>query len=74
MLGKKLRQMGFESSLHDTDVWTKQLSHRNDCIATHVDDLMVVAKNPKACMKELGSFFNLKTEGTPDYFLGNDYR
>ena len=44
MLGEKLRQMGFEPSRYDTDAWIKEGLHGYDYIATHVDDLMVVAK------------------------------
>ena len=53
--------MGFEPSRHDADAWMKEGPHRNDYVATNVDDLAVVAKDPKACMTELSSLFNLKT-------------
>ena len=42
-----------------------------DFTTTHVDEFLVVDNYPKARVEELGSFFDLKTEGTPDYFLGN---
>ena len=66
--------MGFELTRNNSDVWMKEGTHRCGYVSTDVDELMFVSKDPKSCMMELSSFFDLKTEGSSDYFLGNDYR
>ena len=45
-------------------------------ICTHVDDFMIVSKNPKKVMSEIETIFGLKdsSKGPPDYYLGNDYK
>ena len=42
--------MGFELSRHDPDIWMKEAAPGYDYIGTHVNDMMVVAKEPKQYM------------------------
>ena len=65
--------MGFDASCHNTSLQVKEGPCRCDCVAVNDDNLMFVTKGLKVHVTELGLLFSLKTEGTPDYFLGSDH-
>jgi hypothetical protein len=45
-------------------------------VCTHVDDFMIVSKNPEKVMNEIETVYSVKdsSKGPPDYYLGNDYK
>jgi Reverse transcriptase (RNA-dependent DNA polymerase) len=70
-----LRAMGFTASRYDRDVWMSMRDDQSgyDYICTHVDDFMVVARNPEQWIQAIKSRFLLKTVGPPTYYLGNNF-
>ena len=74
-LANTIRSMGFRSSRYDADIWYKQRpdSTGYDYIGTHTDDLMVVAKEPRAYFDMLESKYTIKKIGPPLFHLGCDY-
>ncbi len=71
-----LRGIGFSPTRYDNDVWIR-LNEDGDCydyICTHVDDFMIVGKDPQAIMDMIQAIYAVKSIGPPDYYLGNDYK
>ncbi len=71
-----LRGIGFAPTRYDNDVWIR-LNEDGDCydyVCTHVDDFMIVGKDPQAVMDLIQSLYAIKSIGPPDYYLGNDYK
>ena len=69
-----LRHIGFTSTKFDIDVWIK-LSKSGDhyeYICTYVDDFMIASRAPEDVMELIKKECNIKGEGPPDYYLGND--
>ena len=77
-LADSLRTFGFKQTRFDNDVWIRLESETKtyEYICTHVDDFMIVSKNPDRVMKEIESVYLVKdsSKGPPDYYLGNDYK
>ena len=77
-LANTLRSFGFEPTRYDNDVWFRldETAKYYEYVCTHVDDFMVVSKNPEKIMKEIETVFKVKddSKGPPDYYLGNDYK
>ena len=77
-LADTFRTFGFKQTRFDSDVWIRldQKEKMYEYICTHVDDFMIVSKNPDAVMKEIESVYLVKddSKGPPDYYLGNDYK
>ncbi len=74
--GDTLRSFGFTPTRFDNDVWIR-LSHDKksyEYICSHVDDFCIFAKNPQPIMDQIKSIFTVKSEGPPEYYLGNDFR
>jgi hypothetical protein len=71
-----LRSIGFKPTRFDNDVWIKYASDKKsyEYICTHVDDFMIVVKDPNSIMKKIQDRFVVKAVGPPDYYLGNDYK
>ena len=70
-----IRQLGFVPSRADPDLWVKATEYGFDYIATHVDDLIVVAKRPQeyiALIEQEFSLRNIETE--PSYYLGTSLK
>ena len=71
-LADTLTRLGFTPSRADPDLWIK----RNEdgiynFIATHVDDLIIVSKNPEEYLSLIEQEFALRnTEANPSYYLG----
>ena len=76
-LGDKLRRMDFIPSRADPDLWMKINDEKNgyDYIATHVDDLIIVAKEPQHYMSMIEQEFVVRNiEDSPSYYLGNNLK
>ena len=68
--------IGFALTRYDKDVWIR-LNKDGECydyVCTHVDDFMIVGKDPQAVMDLIQSIYAIKSIGPPDYHLGNDYK
>ena len=75
-LADTLRGFNFNPTRYDNDVWIRQ-HEDSDCydyICIHVDNLMVVGKRAQRIMDENKSVYTVKSEGPPDYYLGNNYK
>jgi hypothetical protein len=69
------RQMGFTATRCDPDAWIKYRDDTKqdlDCIGTHTDDLMVVAKDAMKHVKCLQETFAIKKIAPPLSHLGCD--
>lgn len=77
-LADTFRTFGFKQTRFDNDVWIRldEKSNMYEYICTHVDDFMIVSRNPDKVMKEIESVYLVKedSKGPPDYYLGNDYK
>ena len=69
-----LRGLGFITTRYDNDVWIKKNRDEYEYLCTHVDDFMIVSRNPQPVMDELERLYTIKGKGPPDYYLGNDYK
>ena len=70
-LADSIRRLGFTPSRADPDLWIKKMPYGYDYIATHVDDLIVVSKNPQdyiACIEQEFALRNVESE--PSSYLG----
>eukprot|EP00957_Ditylum_brightwellii_P119855 9145374-Ditylum_brightwellii.AAC.1 len=58
-LGDFLQEMGFTSTRAGQDLWLKRSEHHDgyDYIATHVDDLIIAAKEPQCYMTHIKQYF-----------------
>jgi hypothetical protein len=69
--------MGFQPSRADQDLWWKKSDDYDsyDYLATHVDDVICVAKNPSQYISQIKQEFKLRdTTDKPSYYLGNDLK
>jgi hypothetical protein len=59
----------------DPDVWMKDLITHYEYVCVHMDDLMVMAKDPKAFLYKLIKIHKYKLNGVgkPTYHLGGDF-
>lgn len=77
-LADTLRTFGFKQTRFDCDVWIRlrEGSDTYEYICTHVDDFMILSKDPEYVMKQIESVYLVKdsSKGPPDYYLGNDYK
>eukprot|EP00957_Ditylum_brightwellii_P094825 7221142-Ditylum_brightwellii.AAC.1 len=67
--------MGFKSSRADQDLWIKKSEQYEgyDYIATHVDDIITVAKNLIEDMSYIEQHFQVRAvTDSPEYYLGNN--
>ena len=70
-----LRDMGFEMSKADPDVWMRQNENIWEYIAVYVDDLAIAARDPESICKTLTEQykFKLKGVGPIQVHLGCDF-
>lgn len=72
-----LRSLGFVPTMFDRDVWMRLRDSESDAgydyICTHVDDFKIVARDPQHWMSMIEGAFLIKSQGPPDYYLGNNY-
>ena len=73
--GDLLRSMGFVPSRAYQDLGYRKSDDydRYDYITTHVDDIMISAKNPMEYMSVIEQSFKVRdVTSSPEYYLGND--
>ena len=76
-LGELLQRMGFLPSRADQDLWWRPSDNYEgyEYIATHVDDIICVAKDPSIYMAQIEQEFKLRDlDDKPSYYLGNDLK
>ena len=67
-----LIRLGFQPSRADPDLWIKETECGFDCIATHVDDATVAAKEPQSCISQIEQECALRNiEHDPKCCLGS---
>ena len=74
-LGEAIAEMGFQPTRADPDLWIKldQENNKYEYIATYVDDIIVVSKNPMQYINIIKEKFPLRNiEEMPEYYLGNN--
>jgi hypothetical protein len=71
-LGKALAKIGFKPSRIDGAFWWKlrEDGEGYDYITSHVDDLLIAAKDPYAILDFIKSQFPIKEAGLPKQYLG----
>ena len=71
-----LRGLGFNNTRYDKDVWLRpsECGTHYEYVCTHSDDFMIAARDAQAIMNSIKETYNIKSEGPPDYYLGNDFR
>ena len=72
-LADLLIDMAFEPSRADPDLWLKKSKHHDgyNYIATHVDNIIVVAQDPQHYLSMIEQHFSLRNiESKPKYYLG----
>ena len=70
-----MRRLGFQPTRADPDLWIKKSEEYNgyDYIATHVDDLLIAAKDPTKYMNMIEQeFFVRNIEDSPSHYRGCD--
>jgi hypothetical protein len=76
-LGELLQRMGFQPSRADQDLWWRTSDDYKgyDYIATHVDDIICIAKDPSIYLAQIEQEFKLRDlTDKPSYYLGNDLK
>ena len=70
-----ISRLGFRPSRADPDLWIKKSESGYDFIATHVDDLIVVSKNPQEYIANIEQEYALRNiESDPSYSLGTSLK
>ena len=71
-----LRSFGFEPTRYDKDVWIRLAENKAhyEYVCTYVDDFIIASKHPEIIMKLIKEVYDIKGEGPPEYYLGNDYK
>jgi hypothetical protein len=73
-LSATIRKMGFVPSEADLDLWLRQASDGSyEYIASYVDDLIVISKEPMKVIDKFKEVYSLKGVGTPEYYLGGNF-
>ena len=70
------RSMGFTPTRFDQDVWMRKFSDDKsyEYICTHVDDFCIFSRNPQSVMDQITDVYTVKSQGPPDYYLGNNFK
>ena len=77
-----MRHLGWSSCLADQDLWMKAEVRPDDNFKyyayalLYVDDILVIHHNAEQCLKQLDTYFKMKTDsiGDPDFYLGAKIR
>ena len=72
-LSAKLRKMGFSPSKADFDLWVRPMGDHYEYVATYVDDILTLSRDPMSIIEEIRKDYMLKGVGTPGYYLGGNY-
>ena len=76
-LGDTLKSLGFTPSRADPDLWIKQSDDNThyEYIGTHVDDMIVVSKDPMKYINIIKKIYPLRNvEENPEFYLGNNVK
>lgn len=74
-LADSIKRLGFEPSRADPDLLVKSTDYGYGYIATHVDDVIVVSKNPEEYVALIEQEFALQNiESEPFYYLGTSLK
>ena len=73
-LADVLRSLGFERSRAGNDIWMRHAGEYYDYILTVVGDLLIYSKEPMKIIEDLETRYNLKSVGTPEYYIGADLK
>jgi hypothetical protein len=71
-----LHGIGYSQTHYNNDVWI-WLNAGKECYdyaCTHVDNFMIVGRDPKDIMEAIQSIYAVKSIGPPNYHLGNNYK
>ena len=73
-LGDSIRRMGYTPTRADPDLWIKKNEDgKYEYIATYVDDLIMVSKDPTKDIEFIRRKYPIRNiEHNPEYYLGND--
>ena len=74
-LGDSIRNLGFTPTRADPDLWIilNEKEGKYEYIATYVDDLIIVAKQPMDYLDEIKKQYPIRNiEINPEYYLGNN--
>ena len=74
LLADSLDKMGLTPTRHGNSAYIKPREDGHDCIATHVDDFIVVGKDSKKHDDHNKQTFNLRSKVDADCFLTHDAR
>ena len=71
-----LRGLKFTNTRYDKDVWLRKSKCGTyyEYICTHSDDFMIASRDSQSIMNSIKETYNVKSEGPPEYYLGNDYK
>jgi hypothetical protein len=72
VLSDSLTRLGFVPSRADFNLWMKDCGTHYEYIATWVDDLLIMSRDPMEIIKGLEKDYKLKGVGAPEYYLGGD--
>jgi hypothetical protein len=73
-LAATMRKVGFVPTKADLDLWIRKA--KDECceyIASYVDDIIVISKDPMELIGKFKETYSLKGIGTPEYYLGGDF-
>ena len=74
-LGDQIRKMGFKPTRADPDLWIKESDDgkKYEYMATYVDDIIIVGKDPMKYLDEIKKHFPIRNiEMAPEYYLGSN--
>ena len=73
----ELSKLGFKPSKADPDLWMRDAGDHYEYIAKYIDDLLIIAKDPKAILDQMRKPkgpYEFKGVGSPNYYLGGDIK
>ena len=71
-----LKDMGFQPSRAEPDIWMRRQDDHYEYIACYVDDLLIASRNPQSIIDALMAEphkFKLKDSGPVSFHLGCDF-
>jgi hypothetical protein len=71
-LSQSLLRLGFKKTKHDPDLWIVDKSSHYEYLATYVDDILILNKDPMEVIKSLEKTFMLKSVGIPEYYFSGN--
>jgi hypothetical protein len=69
-----MRQLGFVPTKANLDLWIrKAIDGPHEYIASYVDDITVISKEPMELITKFKEMYALKGIGVPEYYLGGNF-